>query len=80
MPPVIEQIYINRDEIAPGGDKTLYNEVFKKLLHLGDFIGVKGFMFTTQTGELTLHEGADRAREEPPPASRGEDGRPRQRT
>jgi len=50
-----QQIYINRDEIAPGEDKTLYNEVFKKLLHLGDFIGVKGFMFTTQTGELTLH-------------------------
>jgi lysyl-tRNA synthetase class II len=39
----------------PGEDKTLYNEVFKKLLHLGDFIGVKGFMFRTQTGELTLH-------------------------
>lgn len=50
-----QQIYINRDEIAPGEDKSLYNEVFKKLLHLGDFIGVKGFMFTTQTGELTLH-------------------------
>ena len=50
-----QQIYINRDEIAPGEDKTLYNEVFKKLLHLGDFIGVRGFMFRTQTGELTLH-------------------------
>ncbi len=50
-----QQIYISRDEIAPGEDKTLYNEVFKKLLHLGDFIGVKGFMFRTQTGELTLH-------------------------
>lgn len=50
-----QQIYVNRDEIAPGEDKTLYNEVFKKLLHLGDFIGVKGFMFRTQTGELTLH-------------------------
>lgn len=50
-----QQIYINRDEICPGEDKTLYNEVFKKLLHLGDFIGVKGFMFVTQTGELTLH-------------------------
>lgn len=50
-----QQIYINRDEICPGEDKTLYNEVFKKLLHLGDFIGVKGFMFRTQTGELTLH-------------------------
>ncbi len=50
-----QQIYINRDEICPGEDKTLYNEVFKKLLHLGDFIGVRGFMFRTQTGELTLH-------------------------
>ena len=50
-----QQIYVNRDEIAPGEDKALYNEVFKKLLHLGDFVGVKGFMFTTQTGELTLH-------------------------
>jgi lysyl-tRNA synthetase class 2 len=50
-----QQIYINRDEICPCEDKTLYNEVFKKLLHLGDFIGVKGFMFRTQTGELTLH-------------------------
>lgn len=50
-----QQIYVNRDEIAPTEDKTLYNEVFKKLLHLGDFIGVKGFMFRTQTGELTLH-------------------------
>ena len=50
-----QQIYINRDEIAPGEDKTLYNEVFKKLLHLGDFVGAKGFMFRTQTGELTLH-------------------------
>ncbi len=50
-----QQIYINRDEICPGEDKTLYNEVFKKLLHLGDFLGVRGFMFRTQTGELTLH-------------------------
>jgi lysyl-tRNA synthetase class 2 len=50
-----QQIYINRDEIAPGEDKTVYNEVFKKLLHLGDLIGVRGFAFRTQTGELTLH-------------------------
>jgi lysyl-tRNA synthetase class 2 len=50
-----QQIYVNRDEIAPGEDKTLYNEVFKKLLHLGDFIGAKGHMFRTQTGEVTLH-------------------------
>lgn len=50
-----QQIYLNRDEICPGEDKTLYNEVFKKLLHLGDFVGVKGHMFITQTGEPTLH-------------------------
>jgi ribosomal protein S1 len=49
------QFYINRDEICPGEDKTLYNEVFKKLLDLGDFIGIKGFAFYTQTGELTIH-------------------------
>ena len=50
-----QQVYIARDEICPGDDKTLYNEVFKKLLHLGDFLGVKGFAFRTRTGELTLH-------------------------
>ncbi|MCB0778529.1 MAG: lysine--tRNA ligase, partial [Flavobacteriales bacterium] len=50
-----QQVYIARDEICPGDDKTLYNEVFKKLLHLGDFVGVKGFAFRTRTGELTLH-------------------------
>jgi len=50
-----QQIYVNRDEICPGEDKTLYNDVFKKLLDLGDLIGVKGYMFKTQTGELTLH-------------------------
>ena len=49
------QIYVNRDEICPGEDKTLYNDVFKKLLDLGDFIGVKGYAFYTQTGELTVH-------------------------
>lgn len=49
------QIYIRRDDICPGEDKTLYNTVFKKLLDLGDIIGVTGFMFTTQTGESTLH-------------------------
>ena len=45
------QIYINRDEICPDEDKTLYNEVFKKLLDIGDFIGVKGVLFITQVGE-----------------------------
>ena len=50
-----QQVYIARDEICPGDDKILYNEVFKKLLHLGDFIGLRGFAFRTRTGELTLH-------------------------
>mgnify|MGYP003673884607 FL=1 len=45
------QIYIARDEICPDEDKTLYNEVFKKLLDRGDFIGVKGYVFKTQVGE-----------------------------
>ncbi len=49
------QIYVNRDEICPGEDKTMYNEVFKKLLDIGDIIGVKGFVFFTQMGELTVH-------------------------
>jgi len=49
------QVYVNRDEICPGEDKTLYNEVFKKLLDIGDIIGVKGFVFTTQMGEITIH-------------------------
>jgi len=49
------QIYISRDEICPGEDKTLYNEVFKKLLDIGDIIGVKGYVFVTQMGETTIH-------------------------
>ena len=48
------QLYFNRDEICPGEDKTLYNEVFKKLLDLGDFVGVEGTLFTTQVGEKTI--------------------------
>jgi lysyl-tRNA synthetase class 2 len=48
------QIYINRDEICPGEDKTLYNEVFKKLIDLGDFIGIEGELFTTMVGEKTV--------------------------
>lgn len=48
------QIYINRDEICPGEDKTLYNEVFKKLIDLGDFIGVEGELFLTQVGEKSV--------------------------
>ena len=49
------QLYINRDEICPGEDKTLYDQVFKSLLDLGDFIGVKGYTFLTKTGEITIH-------------------------
>jgi len=49
------QLYLNRDEICPDEDKTLYNDVFKKLLDIGDIIGVKGFVFTTQMGEITVH-------------------------
>ena len=49
------QTYFNRDEICPGEDKTLYNDVFKKLLDLGDFIGIKGYLFTTQVGEISVH-------------------------
>lgn len=49
------QVYIKRDEICPGEDKTLYNTVFKKLLDIGDIIGVKGYVFTTQTGEISVH-------------------------
>ncbi len=49
------QLYFNRDELCPGEDKTLYNEVFKKLLDLGDFIGVEGTMFKTQVGETSIN-------------------------
>ena len=49
------QIYVRRDDICPEEDKTFYNTVFKKLLGIGDFIGVKGYIFTTQTGEISLH-------------------------
>lgn len=49
------QIYVRRDDICPGEDKTFYNTVFKKLLGIGDFLGLKGYIFTTQTGEISLH-------------------------
>ena len=49
------QLYVSRDDIAPGDDKSLYNEVVKKRLDIGDFIGVEGFVFTTRTGETTVH-------------------------
>ena len=49
------QVYVKRDEICPGEDKTLYNTVWKKLLDIGDIIGVKGYAFITQTGQLSIH-------------------------
>ena len=49
------QLYFRRDDICPGEDKTMYNTVFKKLLDIGDVIGVKGFVFKTQMGETTIH-------------------------
>ncbi|MCM1290717.1 MAG: lysine--tRNA ligase [Prevotella sp.] len=49
------QLYISRDDICPGEDKDLYNVVFKKLLDIGDFIGVKGYVFRTKTGEISIH-------------------------
>ena len=49
------QVYISRDEICPDEYKDLYNKVFKKLMDIGDFIGIKGFVFKTQTGEISIH-------------------------
>ena len=49
------QVYVTRDDICPEEDKDLYNVVFKKLLDLGDFVGIKGFVFKTQTGEISVH-------------------------
>jgi lysine--tRNA ligase len=49
------QVYITRDDICPGENKELYNTVFKRLLDIGDFIGVRGFVFRTQTGEISVH-------------------------
>ena len=49
------QVYISRDDLCPGEDKDLYNVVFKKLLDIGDFVGVKGLVFRTQTGEISVH-------------------------
>ena len=48
------QLYVNRDEVCEGEDKTLYNQVFKKLLDIGDIIGVKGYIFKTQVGEISV--------------------------
>ncbi len=49
------QVYITRDDICPGENKDLYNTVFKRLMDIGDFVGVKGFVFRTQTGEISVH-------------------------
>ncbi|HEX4374477.1 MAG TPA: lysine--tRNA ligase [Puia sp.] len=49
------QLYVKRDEVAPGDDKTLYDKVWKHLLDMGDIIGVKGYVFTTKTGETSIH-------------------------
>ena len=49
------QVYITRDDICPGEDKDLYNVVLKKLLDIGDFVGIKGFVFRTQMGEISVH-------------------------
>ncbi len=49
------QVYVSRDEICPGDDKELYNTVFKKLLDIGDFVGMRGHVFRTQTGEISVH-------------------------
>jgi len=49
------QLYLRRDDVCPGEDKTLYNIVFKKMTDIGDIVGVKGFVFTTQTGEISIH-------------------------
>ena len=49
------QVYVKRDELCPGEDKTMYNTVFKKLLDIGDIVGIKGFAFYTQTGQLSVH-------------------------
>src|SRR3984957_11338652 len=49
------QIYVKRDEICPGEDKTMFNSIFKKLLDIGDIVGVKGYVFTTNTGTISIH-------------------------
>ena len=49
------QVYISRDDLCPGENKDLYNVVFKRLLDMGDFVGVTGYVFRTQTGEISVH-------------------------
>ena len=73
------QVYITRDALANGEDTTQYNVVFKKLLDLGDFIGIKGYVFRTQTGEISVHAqpctGTDRIEQEPQAAADCQDRR-----
>ena len=67
------QVYITRDDICPDENKDMYNTVFKRLLDLGDFIGVEGFVFRTQTGEISvLRQEADRTVQEPAPTAHRE--------
>ena len=63
------QVYITRDDICPGENKDLYTTVFKRLLDLGDFIGIEGFVFRTQMAKSACMRKADRPLQEPPPAS-----------
>ena len=49
------QIYLRRDDVCTGEDKSLYNDVFKKKLDIGDIVGIKGFVFVTQVGEISIH-------------------------
>ena len=49
------QVYIKQDDICPGEDKMMFQQVWKKLIDIGDFIGVKGYVFTTKTGETSIH-------------------------
>ncbi len=55
MPPAVFRYMFAATIFAPEEDKTMYNTVFKKLLDIGDFIGIKGYVFTTQTGEISIH-------------------------
>ena len=49
------QVYIKQDDICPGEDKSMFQQVWKKLVDIGDFVGVKGYVFTTKTGETSIH-------------------------
>lgn len=59
------QLYVSRDDLCPGEDKDMYNKVFKKLLDIGDIIGIHGFVFRTQMGEISVHVESIASLEEP---------------